>query len=85
MINICSLSWPDTAAGLMSHPLWSHFDIEFKNFNRHFLQWPGGDPFTARQLQGRLLHTNLYQLANNDCYLFDNLSKLGFTAPDDGT
>ncbi len=61
----------------MSHPLWSHFDIEFKNFNSATLQWPGGDPFTARQLQTS--HTNLYQPANNECYLFDNLSKLGFT------
>ncbi|MDI5454447.1 cellulose biosynthesis protein BcsG, partial [Salmonella enterica subsp. enterica serovar Cerro] len=31
VINICSLSWSDVeAAGLMSHPLWSHFDILFK-------------------------------------------------------
>lgn len=28
---------------------------------------------------GQTSHTNLYQPANNDCYLFDNLSKLGFT------
>jgi hypothetical protein len=34
VINICSLSWADVdAAGLMSHPLWSHFDIQFKDFN----------------------------------------------------
>ncbi|XPE39575.1 cellulose biosynthesis protein BcsG [Shigella flexneri] len=33
----------------------------------------------ARASCGQTSHTNLYQPANNDCYLFDNLSKLGFT------
>lgn len=80
VINICSLSWSDIeAAGLMSHPLWSHFDIEFKNFNSA-TSYSG--PAAIRLLRascGQTSHTNLYQPANNDCYLFDNLSKLGFT------
>ncbi|MEI9292520.1 cellulose biosynthesis protein BcsG, partial [Pseudomonas aeruginosa] len=73
VINICSLSWSDIeAAGLMSHPLWSHFDIEFKNFNSA-TSYSG--PAAIRLLRascGQTSHTNLYQPANNDCYLFDN-------------
>ncbi|XVB27280.1 cellulose biosynthesis protein BcsG [Citrobacter koseri] len=79
VINICSLSWSDVeAAGLMSHPLWSHFDILFKHFNSA-TSYSG--PAAIRLLRascGQSSHTNLYQPAGNDCYLFDNLSKLGF-------
>lgn len=79
VINICSLSWADIeAAGLMSHPLWSHFDIVFKQFN-------GGTSYSGpaairllRASCGQPSHKNLYQPASNQCYLFDNLSKLGF-------
>lgn len=79
-INICSLSWADVeAAGLASHPLWSHFDIEFKNFNSATAY---SGPAAIRLLRascGQPSHKNLYQQANNQCYLFDNLSKLGFS------
>ncbi|EDV1660515.1 TPA: cellulose biosynthesis protein BcsG [Salmonella enterica] len=80
VINICSLSWSDVeAAGLMSHPLWSHFDILFKHFNSG-TSYSG--PAAIRLLRascGQPSHTRLYQPANNECYLFDNLAKLGFT------
>lgn len=80
VINICSLSRSDIeAAGLMSHPLWSHFDIQFKHFNSA-TSYSG--PAAIRLLRascGQPSHTNLYQPAGNECYLFDNLSKLGFT------
>ncbi len=79
-INICSLSWADVeAAGLASHPLWSHFDIEFKNFNSATAY---SGPAAIRLLRascGQSSHKNLYQQANAQCYLFDNLAKLGFT------
>ncbi|WBU49544.1 cellulose biosynthesis protein BcsG [Kosakonia pseudosacchari] len=79
-INICSLSWADIeAAGLASHPLWSHFDIEFKNFNSATAY---SGPAAIRLLRascGQSSHKNLYQQANTQCYLFDNLAKLGFT------
>ena len=79
-INICSLSWADIeAAGLASHPLWSHFDIEFKNFNSATAY---SGPAAIRLLRascGQPSHKNLYQQANTQCYLFDNLSKLGFS------
>jgi len=80
VINICSLSWDDIeAAGLMSHPLWSHFDIVFKHFNSATAY---SGPAAIRLLRascGQSSHKNLYQQANNQCYLFDNLAKLGFT------
>ena len=80
VINICSLATSDVeAAGLMQHPLWSHFDIRFSNFNSA-TSYSG--PAAIRLLRascGQPSHTNLYQPAGNQCYLFDNLSKLGFT------
>ena len=80
VINICSLSWSDIeAAGLMDHPLWKHFDIVFKNFNSA-TSYSG--PAAVRLLRascGQLSHSNLYQPSGNDCYLFENLAKLGFT------
>lgn len=80
VINICSLASSDIeAAGLMQHPLWSHFDIRFSNFNSA-TSYSG--PAAIRLLRascGQPSHTNLYQPAGNQCYLFDNLSKLGFT------
>ncbi|MGU9866047.1 cellulose biosynthesis protein BcsG [Kluyvera ascorbata] len=80
VINICSLANSDIeAAGLMQHPLWSHFDIRFSNFNSA-TSYSG--PAAIRLLRascGQPSHTNLYQPAGNQCYLFDNLSKLGFT------
>ena len=79
VINICSLSWDDiSAAGLAQHPLWSHFDIVFKNFNSA-TSYSG--PAAIRLLRascGQPSHTNLYAPAGKQCYLFDNLAALGF-------
>ncbi|WP_038159103.1 cellulose biosynthesis protein BcsG [Trabulsiella guamensis] len=80
IINICSLSWADIeAAGLMQHPLWAYFDIVFKNFNSG-TSYSG--PAAIRLLRascGQPSHTNLYQPAGNECYIFDDLARLGFT------
>lgn len=80
VINICSLSWSDVeAAGLTSHPLWSHFDVLFKNFNSA-TSYSG--PAAIRLLRascGQPSHKNLYSPAGDKCYLFDNLAALGFT------
>ena len=80
VINICSLAWADIeASGLMTHPLWSHFDILFKNFNSG-TSYSG--PAAIRLLRascGQQSHKNLYQPAGNQCYLFENLAKLGFS------
>lgn len=80
VINICSLSWDDIeSAGLSSHPLWKHFDILFKNFNSA-TSYSG--PAAIRLLRascGQSSHKNLYAPAGNQCYLFENLAKLGFS------
>jgi cellulose synthase operon protein YhjU len=80
VINICSLSWDDIeASGLSAHPLWKHFDILFKNFNSA-TSYSG--PAAIRLLRascGQPSHKNLYQPAGNQCYLFENLAKLGFS------
>lgn len=80
VINICSLAQSDIdAVGLASHPIWSHFDIVFKNFNSA-TSYSG--PAAIRLLRascGQSSHNDLYQQAGNQCYLFDNLAALGFT------
>jgi cellulose synthase operon protein YhjU len=80
VINICSLSWSDIdAAGLSDHPLWKHFDILFKNFNSA-TSYSG--PAAIRLLRascGQPSHKNLYSPEGSQCYLFENLAKLGFS------
>jgi len=79
IINICSLSWSDIEhVGLSSHPLWKHFDILFKDFNSA-TSYSG--PAVIRLLRascGQTSHKNLYETVNSQCYLFDNLARLGF-------
>ncbi|VYU09406.1 cellulose biosynthesis protein BcsG [Metakosakonia massiliensis] len=80
VINICSMAWADIeASGLSSHPLWNHFDIVFRQFNSATAY---SGPAAIRLLRascGQTSHKNLYQTAGEQCYLFDNLTKLGFT------
>lgn len=80
VINICSLSWSDLqATGLDKHPLWSHFDILFKSYNSA-TSYSG--PAAIRLLRascGQPSHKALYSAANQECYLFSDLAKLGFT------
>ncbi|MFE8146883.1 cellulose biosynthesis protein BcsG [Brenneria goodwinii] len=79
IINICSLSWSDMEdSQLMNHPLWGKFDILFSNFNSATAY---SGPAAIRLLRascGQESHHDLYQPANQQCYLFDNLAKLGF-------
>lgn len=79
IINICSLSWSDIEhVGLSSHPLWKHFDILFKDFNSATAY---SGPAVIRLLRascGQASHKNLYETANSQCYLFDELARLGF-------
>lgn len=80
IINICSLSWSDIEhVGLSSHPLWKHFDILFKEFNSA-TSYSG--PAAIRLLRancGQTSHKNLYESVNGQCYLFDELARLGFS------
>ncbi|MVF05687.1 cellulose biosynthesis protein BcsG [Serratia marcescens] len=79
VINICSLAWADMeAANLQNHPLWSKMDIMFDSFNSATAY---SGPASIRLLRascGQLSHHDLYQPVNQQCYLFDNLAKLGF-------
>ncbi|HEJ1090601.1 TPA: cellulose biosynthesis protein BcsG [Serratia marcescens] len=79
VINICSLAWADLdAVNLQNHPLWSKMDIMFDNFNSATAY---SGPAAIRLLRascGQLSHRDLYQPVNQQCYLFDNLAKLGF-------
>ncbi|CAI1740806.1 cellulose synthase operon protein YhjU [Serratia quinivorans] len=79
VINICSLAWADMdAVKLENHPLWSKMDIMFDNFNSATAY---SGPASIRLLRascGQLSHHDLYQPVNQQCYLFDNLAKLGF-------
>ncbi|ASM19247.1 cellulose biosynthesis protein BcsG [Serratia marcescens subsp. marcescens ATCC 13880] len=79
VINICSLAWADMdAVNLQNHPLWSKMDIMFDNFNSATAY---SGPAAIRLLRascGQLSHHDLYQPVNQQCYLFDNLAKLGF-------
>ncbi|MBS1081165.1 cellulose biosynthesis protein BcsG [Gluconobacter kondonii] len=81
VINICSLSWSDLqVTGLDKHPLWSHFDLLFKSFNSA-TSYSG--PAAIRLLRascGQPSHKALYSAANQECYLFSDLAKLGFTS-----
>jgi cellulose synthase operon protein YhjU len=79
IINICSLAWADLdATNLRNHPLWNKMDIMFTNFNSATAY---SGPAAIRLLRascGQSPHRDLYQPANQQCYLFDNLAKLGF-------
>ncbi|TQI78188.1 cellulose synthase operon protein YhjU [Serratia fonticola] len=79
IINICSLAWADMeAVNLENHPLWKKMDIMFTNFNSATAY---SGPAAIRLLRascGQPSHHDLYQPVNQQCYLFDNLAKLGF-------
>lgn len=79
VVNICSLSWSDiNSVDLANHPLWQHFDIIFDNFNSA-TSYSG--PASIRLLRascGQTSHKDLYSPAPQQCYLFENLARLGF-------
>lgn len=80
VINICSLAWSDLdAVNLSNSPLWSRFDFVFSNFNSATAY---SGPASIRLLRascGQPSHHDLYQPAGLQCYLFDDLARLGFT------
>jgi len=79
IINICSLAWSDIdAVQLRDHPLWKHFDILLNNYNSATgYSGPAGIRL-LRASCGQTSHSDLYKPAEQQCYLFDNLAKLGF-------
>ncbi|MBD8169251.1 cellulose biosynthesis protein BcsG [Erwinia persicina] len=79
VINICSLAWSDMEfARLREHPLWQHFDVVLNNYNSATgYSGPAGIRL-LRASCGQSSHSDLYKPADERCYLFDNLAKLGF-------
>ena len=79
IINICSLSTNDAeAVGLQEHPLWGNFDVLFSHFNT-VASYSG--PASLRLLRsscGQPHHSDLYDPADTQCLLMDNLAELGF-------
>ncbi|MGV3002483.1 cellulose biosynthesis protein BcsG [Vibrio sp. E150_018] len=79
-LSICSVAWDDIKmAGLEDHPLFKEFDIMFDNFSAA-TSYSG--PALVRLLRascGQEQHEELFSDApNQQCYLFDNLAKLGY-------
>ncbi|CEG58687.1 cellulose biosynthesis protein BcsG [Legionella fallonii] len=80
IIHICSLAWADLdAVHLRNHPLWSQFDIFFNKFNSAASYSGPAGIRLLRASCGQTSHTALYDPVNQDCYLLENLAKLGFT------
>lgn len=80
LIQVCSLAWADIdAVHLRDHPLWSKFDILFNQFNSA-ASYSG--PAAIRLLRascGETPHAGLYKPVAENCYILDNLAKLGFS------
>ena len=79
-ISICSLAWSDLdETRLRNHPLFNNLDVVFDNFNSA-TSYSG--PAVLRLMRagcGQTPHAELYKTGDDQCYLFENLRKLGFT------
>lgn len=80
MLHICSLADDDVAmVKLQDHPLLSRFDLRFTNFSSA-ASYSG--PAAIRVLRsscGQQPHSELYNKAAPECYLFNQLQQAGFT------
>ena len=81
VLHVCSLAWDDLdAAKVRNHPMLSHFDYLFTNFSSA-ASYSG--PAAIRVLRascGQEAHADLYQTAPQQCYLFSQLARAGYTA-----
>ncbi|MDF3931317.1 cellulose biosynthesis protein BcsG [Pseudomonas citronellolis] len=80
VLNVCSLAWDDLEdAGMRDNALFRRMNIVFDNFNSA-TSYSG--PAAIRMLRascGQPRHVQLYEAANEQCMLFDNLAKLGYS------
>ncbi|MEB0204754.1 cellulose biosynthesis protein BcsG [Pseudomonas sp. CCC3.1] len=80
VINICSLAWDDLdTVGLRNNTLFSQMDVIFDNFNSATAY---SGPAAIRLLRascGQTSHAQLYKPPADQCLLFDDLRKLGFS------
>lgn len=79
LINVCSLSWDDLRqSGLEAHPLLANMDLIFDDFNSATAY---SGPAVLRLMRascGQPSHSEIYQPAPDQCYLLENLRRLGF-------
>lgn len=80
LLNVCSLAWSDLEISQLSaHPLFEKMDIMFDQFNSA-TSYSG--PAVIRLMRascGQTGHKALYQSADSQCHIFENLRALGFT------
>ncbi|MGL4315108.1 MAG: cellulose biosynthesis protein BcsG [Pseudomonas sp.] len=81
VLNVCSLAWDDLEdAGMRDNALLRRMNLVFDHFNSA-TSYSG--PAAIRMLRascGQPRHDSLYEPANEQCMLFDNLARLGFSA-----
>ena len=78
-LNVCSLGWDDLrAVGLDNHPLLQHLDIRFDDFNSATAYSGPAALRLQRASCGQVSHAGLYEVAPEQCQLFDNLARLGY-------
>ncbi|TCP10621.1 cellulose synthase operon protein YhjU [Crenobacter luteus] len=79
LIHVCSLAWDDLrTVELDHHPLLSRFDILFTRFNTATAY---SGPAALRVLRancGQPSHKGLYEPAPPQCFLFEELARIGF-------
>lgn len=80
VLNVCSLAWDDLEdAGMRDNALFRRMNVVFDRFNSA-TSYSG--PAAIRMLRascGQPHHIQLYEPANAQCMLFDNLAKLGYS------
>lgn len=80
VLNICSLAWDDLdEVGMRNNPLLNQMDVIFDNFNSATAY---SGPAAIRLLRascGQVSHAQLYKATPDQCLLFEDLRKLGFT------
>ena len=78
-LNVCSLAWDDLrAVGLDRHPLLQRLDIRFDDFNSATAYSGPAALRLQRASCGQVSHAGLYEVAPEQCQLFDNLARLGY-------
>jgi cellulose synthase operon protein YhjU len=79
ILQVCSMAWEDLElAGLLNHPFLKAFDLVFTRFNTVTSY---STPAALRLLRapcGQVQHSLLYQDANSDCYLSEQLKSQGY-------
>ena len=80
ILHVCSLGWDDMEkAEINGGGFFKKFDFVFTKFNTVTSHSGPAAIRLLRSACGQPRHGNLYNKAPNECYLFENLAKAGFT------